>query len=94
MSVSSLFKSKEIYTKTDLVECNFDGLAVGLYALWFITVRADFVGDDVNGFGTDGSDDIVTLFNGDDELDGEGYWSARLGNGWCANVSGFNNIDD
>lgn len=77
-----------------LVEGNFDGLAGGFYALWLIAVRADFVGDDVNGFGTDGSGDWVTLFNGDDELDWEGYWSARLGNGWCANVSGFNNIDD
>jgi len=77
-----------------LGEGNFDGLAGGIFALGFVAVAANFIGDDFNGFGTDGSGDIVTLFNRDNDLDGQFNWGAGLGNGWCANVSGFNNIYD
>jgi hypothetical protein len=77
-----------------LGEGNFDGLASGLFALGFIAIAADFIGDDLDGFGTDSAGDIVTLFDGDNDLDGQYNWSAGLGNGWCANVSGFNNIYD
>ena len=85
---------RDIINSTNQVEGNFDGLASGIFALGFIAVAADFIGDDCNGFGTDSSGDIVTLFNGDNELDGQFNISAGLGNGWCANVSGFNNIYD
>lgn len=46
-----------------LGECNFDGLASGIFALGFVTVGANFIGDNFNGFGTDSSGDSVTLFN-------------------------------
>jgi len=77
-----------------LGESNFDGLASGLFALWFVTVGANFIGDDFDGFGTDSSGDSVTLFNRFDELDVQCNIGARLGNGWCAYISWFNNIYD
>ena len=66
----------------------------GLFALGFIAVWADLVGDDFNGFFAYSSGYWVALFLWNDEFDGKGYWSACFSEGWCAYLGLFDNIDD
>ena len=77
-----------------LFEGNFDGLGDGAFFNLFIRVSADFLGNNLDGFGTDGTGDGVGVWDIFDDLDGESDIGASGLNGRCADLSDFSHIDD
>ena len=77
-----------------LGEDNFYGLGSGSFILWLIAVGAYLVGDDLNGFFTDSSGDVIAEFLGDDYFDGQFNIVAFGGNGGSAYFSLFDDIND
>jgi len=77
-----------------LFEGNFDGLGGGVFGDLFVRVCADLLGNDINGFGTDGTGDGVGVWDIFDDLDGESDIFAGGLNGRCADLSDFSHIDD
>jgi hypothetical protein len=77
-----------------LFEGDFDGFAGGLFFSLGVRVAADFLGDEVNALGTDGTDNIVGEVYFNNDLDGQFNGVTLSDNDWGAHFSGFNNIDD
>ena len=78
----------------NLLEGNFDGLGNGVSRFLFVKVCADFLGNNFDGFGTDGTGDSVCVWDIYDFLDGESDIFTRGSNGRCADLSDFSHIDD
>ena len=78
----------------NLLEGNFDGLGNGVSRFLFVIVCADFLGNNLNGFGTDGTGDSVFKIDIFNDLDGESDIYTRGSNGRCADLSDFNHIND
>ena len=77
-----------------LFEGNGNGLGDGFFFNLVIRVGADFLGNNIDGFGTDGTGDGVGVWDIFDDLDGESDVSAGGLNGRCADLSDFSHIDD
>jgi len=78
----------------NLLEGNFDGLGNGVSRFLFVIVCADFLGNNLNGFGTDGTGDSVFEIDIFNDLDGESDIYTRGSNGWGADLSDFNHINN
>jgi len=78
----------------NLLEGNFDGLGNGVSRFLFIIVCADFLGNNLNGFSTDGTGDSVCVINIFNDLDGESDIFTGNLNGWGADLSDFSYIND
>jgi len=78
----------------NLLEGNFDGLGNGVSRFLFVEVCADFLGNNLNGFGTDGTGDSVCVWDIFNDLDGESDIFTRGSNGWGADLSDFSHIND
>jgi len=77
-----------------LFEGDLNGFGGGVFGSLFIRVGADFLGDNVDGFGTDGTGDGVGVWDIFDNLDGEGDIFTGGLNGRGADLSDFSHIDD
>jgi hypothetical protein len=77
-----------------LFEGNFDGLGGGVFGDLFVRPCADFLGNNIDGFGTDGTGDGVGVWDIFDDLDGESDIFAGGLNGRCADLSDFSHIND
>jgi len=77
-----------------LFEGNFDGLGGGVFGDLVVRVGADLLGNNIDGFGTDGTGDGVGVWDIFDDLDGESDIGASGLNGRCADLSDFSHIDD
>jgi hypothetical protein len=78
----------------NLLKGNFDGLGNGVSRFLFVKVCADFLGNNFDGFGTDGTGDSVCVWDIFNDLDGESDIFTRGSNGWCADLSDFSHIND
>jgi len=78
----------------NLLEGNFDGLGDGISRFLFVKVCADFLGNNSDGFGTDGTGDSVFEIDIFNDLDGESDIYTRGSNGRGADLSDFNDIND
>ena len=78
----------------NLLEGNFDGLGDGVSRFLFVKVCADFLGNNIDGFGTDSTGDGVGVWDIFNDLDGESDIFTRGSNGRCADLSDFNHIDN
>jgi len=78
----------------NLLEGNFDGLGDGISRFLFVKVCADFLGNNSDGFGTDGTGDSVFEIDIFNDLDGESDIYTRGSNGWGADLSDFNHINN
>jgi len=94
MSVVSGLADSDHLDVGNLFECNFDGLGNGVSRFLFIIVCADFLGNNLNGFSTDGTGDSVCVINIFNDLDGESDIFTGNLNGWGADLSDFSYIND
>jgi len=94
MSVVSGLADSDHLDVGNLFEGNFDGLGNGVSRFLFIIVCADFLGNNLNGFSTDGTGDSVCVINIFNDLDGESDIFTRGSNGRCADLSDFSHIND
>jgi len=78
----------------NLLEGNFDGLGNGVSRFLFVKVCADFLGNNLDGFGTDGTGDGVCVWDIYNFLDGDREIFTRGSNGRCADLSDLNDIND
>jgi len=78
----------------NLLEGNFDGLGNGVSRFLFVEVCADFLGNNLDGFGTDGTGDSVCVWDIFNDLDGESDIFTRGSNGRCADLSDFSHINN
>jgi len=78
----------------NLLEGNFDGLGNGVSRFLFIIVCADFLGNNLNGFSTDGTGDSVCVIDIFNDLDGESDIFTGNFNGWGADLGDFSHIDN
>ena len=78
----------------NLLEGNFDSFGNGVSRFLFVIVCADFLGNNLNGFGTDGTGDSVCVWDIFNDLDGESDIFTRGSNGRCADLSDFSHIND
>jgi len=78
----------------NLLEGNFDGLGNGVSRFLFVKVCADFLGNNFDGFGTDGTGDSVCVWDIFNDLDGESDIFTRGSNGRCADLSDFSHINN
>lgn len=77
-----------------LHEGDLNGDGDGIFGGLFIRVGADFLGDDFDGFGTDGEGDSVGEVDIFDDLDGESDIFAVGLNGRGADLSDFSHINN
>ena len=94
MSVVSGLADSDHLDVGNLFECNFDGLGNGVSRFLFIIVCADFLGNNLNGFSTDGTGDSVCVIDIFNDLDGESDIFTGNFNGWGADLSDFSHIDN
>merc|ERR1719162_2174802 len=94
MSVVSGLADSDHLDVGNLLEGNYDGFGNGVSRFLFVKVCADFLGNNLNGFGTDGTGDSVCVWDIFDDLDGESDIFTRGSNGRCASLSDFNHIDN
>jgi len=94
MSVVSGLADSDHLDVGNLLEGNFDGLGDGVSRFLFVKVCADFLGNNIDGFGTDGTGDSVCVWDIFNDLDGESEIFTRGCNGRCADLSDFYNIDN
>jgi len=78
----------------NLLEGNFDGLGNGVSRFLFVKVCADFLGNNFDGFGTDGTGNSVCVWDIFNDLDGESNIFTGGSNGRCADLSDFSHIND
>ena len=78
----------------NLLEGNFDGFGNGVFADLFVRVGADFLWDYFDGFNTDGLGDGVSVWDINDNLDGEGDIVTFGGNGWGTDLSDFSHVNN
>jgi hypothetical protein len=78
----------------NLLEGNYDGLGNGVSRFLFVEVCADFLGNNLDGFGTDGTGDSVCVWDIFNDLDGESDIFTRGSNGWGADLSDFSHINN
>jgi len=79
---------------SDFLEGNFDGFGDGVFANLFVRVGADFLGDYFDGFNTDSLGDSVSVWDINDNLDGEGDIVTFGGNGWGTDLSDFSHVNN
>ena len=77
-----------------LFEGNFDGLGGGVFGDLVVRVGADFLGNNIDGFSTDGTGDSVCVWDIFNDLDGESDIFTGNFNGWGADLSDFSHIND
>ena len=94
MSVVSGLADSDHLDVGNLFECNFDGLGNGVSRFLFIIVCADFLGNNLNGFSTDGTGDGVCVIDIFNDLDGESDIFTGNFNGWGADLSDFSHINN
>ena len=94
MSVVSGLADSDHLDVGNLFECNFDGLGNGVSRFLFIIVCADFLGNNLNGFSTDGTGDSVCVIDIFNDLDGESDIFTGNFNGWGADLGDFSHIDN
>ena len=94
MSVVSGLADSDHLDIGNLLEGNFDGLGNGVSRFLFIVVCADFLGNNLNGFSTDGTGDSVCVIDIFNDLDGESNIFTGNLNGWGADLSDFSHIDN
>ena len=94
MSVVSGLANSDHLDIGNLFEGNFDGLGNSVSRFLFIIVCADFLGNNLNGFSTDGTGDSVCVIDIFNDLDGESDIFTRGSNGRCAGISDFNHINN
>jgi len=94
MSVVSGLADSDHLDVGNLFEGNFDGLGNGVSRFLFIIVCADFLGNNLNGFSTDGTGDSVCVIDIFNDLDGESDIFTGNFNGWGADLSDFSHIDN
>merc|ERR1719319_1904992 len=78
----------------NLLEGNFDGLGNSVSRFLFVKVCADFLGNNLDGFGTDGTGNSVCVWDIFNDLDGESNIFTGGSNGRCADLSDFSHIND
>merc|ERR1712129_437280 len=71
MSVVSGLADSDHINSSDLLEGNFDGLGNSVSRFLFVKVCADFLGNNLDGFSTNGTGDSVCVWDIFDDLDGE-----------------------
>jgi len=94
MSVVSGLADSDHLDVGNLLEGNYDGFGNGVSRFLFVKVCADFLGNNIDGFGTDGTGDSVCVWDIFNDLDGESDIFTRGSNGRCAGLSDFNHIDN
>jgi len=94
MSVVSGLADSDHLDVGNLLEGNYDGFGNGVSRFLFVKVCADFLGNNIDGFGTDGTGDGVCVWDIFNDLDGESEIFTRGSNGRCADLSDFNHIDN
>merc|ERR1711971_1047401 len=78
----------------NLLKGNFDGFGNSVSRFLFIIVCADFLGNNLNGFSTDGTGDSVCVWDIFNDLDGESDIFTGNFNGWGADLSNFSHINN
>jgi len=91
--VSGLADSDHLYFFL-LFEGDLNSLGIGLFFSLGIRVAADFLGNNLNGLGTDSADNSVGEGNFDNDFDGQFNIVALSFNYGSTHFSGLNNIDD
>jgi len=94
MSVVSGLADSDHLNIGNLLEGNFNGLGNGVSRFLFVIVCADFLGNNLNGFSTDGTGDSVCVIDIFNDLDGESDIFTGNFNGWGADLSDFSHIDN
>jgi len=94
MSVVSGLADSDHIDSSNLLEGNYDGFGNGVSRFLFVKVCAYFLGNNLDGFGTDGTGDSVCVWDIFDDLDGESDIFTRGSNGRCAGLSDFNHINN
>ena len=77
-----------------LFEGDFDGFAGGLFFSLGVRVAADFLGNNLNGLGTDSADNSVGEWDFDNDFDGQFNSGTLSFNHGSTHFSRLNNIDD
>jgi len=94
MSVVSGLADSDHLDFGNLLEGNFDGFGNGVSRFLFVKVCADFLGNNIDGFSTDGTGDSVCVWDIFNDLDGESDIFTGNFNGWGADLSNFSHIDN
>ena len=94
MSVVSGLADSDHLNIGNLLEGNFNGLGNGVSRFLFVIVCADFLGNNLNGFSTDGTGDSVCVIDIFNDLDGESDIFTGNFNGWGADLGDFSHIDN
>jgi len=94
MSVVSGLADSDHLDVGNLLKGNFDGFGNSVSRFLFIIVCADFLGNNLNGFSTDGTGDSVCVWDIFNDLDGESDIFTRGSNGRCADLSDFSHINN
>jgi len=91
--VSRLADSDHLYIFF-LFEGDLNSLGIGLFFSLGIRVAADFLGNNLNGLGTDSADNSVGEWDFDNDFDGQFNSSTLSFNHGSTHFSRLNNIDD
>merc|ERR1712086_226104 len=94
MSVVSGLADSDHIDSSNLLEGNFDGFGNSVSRFLFVKVCAYFLGNNLDGFGADGTGDSVCVWDIFNDLDGESDIFAGNFNGWGTDLSNLSHINN